>query len=151
MINKTDVDKSRESKSEKRVRRFLVFLLFVQSVVTTLPFYHAIVDEEVVTVTAFQLLVQPDGYGQQGDVQRAIMGGLLVLMPIAAFFFALLDTNSRIKYIATGVCSVMSVAVILFGHMFSLGAVITLVINIVTLFMTSQGVQATTARMNTQN
>lgn len=150
MANYTYVEPAVESKSEKRVRYFMAFLFFVQTVCTTLPFVQGTVDGEFRSISAFQLLIQPDGYSGQGDLFLAIVGGLLVVMPITAFFFCVLDSRSRVKYIATGLCSVLSAALITFGYMFSLGAIITLLLNIICLFMTMQGLQGTNTRMKSQ-
>lgn len=148
MAKYTNVDAPVESKSEKHVRYFLAFLFFLQTVCTTLPFMQGTVGDEFKSVSALQLLIQPDGYGGGQDVFLAVVGGLLIVMPIVAFFFCILDGRSRIKYIASGLCSVLSAVLITFGYMFSLGAIITLVINVVALFMTMQGLQATNNRRN---
>ena len=147
MVNRNDGRSKVESKSEKHVRWFLAIMFFLQSLMSTLPFYHAIVDEQVVSYSALQMAVRTDGYIGENAAYYAITGGLIVLIPIVAFFFCLLDTRSRVKYFVTGVASVLCAALIAFNHMFSLGAVLTLLVNIVTLFMTSQGFLATTARM----
>ena len=144
----TNVETAAESKSEKRVRYFMAFLFFLQTVCTTLPFMQGTVGEEFRSVSAFQLLIQPDGYTGEGDIMLAVVGGLLVVMPIVAFFFCVLDPKSRVKYIATGLCAVISAVLITFGYMFSLGAIITLLLNVVCLFMTMQGLQATNIRIN---
>ena len=136
-----------ENRSEKRVRYFLAFLFFLQTVVTTLPFMQGTVGDDFATVSAFQMLVQLDGYRGKGDLFMAAVGGLLVVMPIVAFFFTLLDSKSRVKYLVSGLCAVLSAVIITFGYMFSLGAIITLLLNVVSLFMTMQGLQATTIRM----
>ena len=151
MARYTGADTPVETKSEKRVRYFLAVLFFLQSVCTTFPFMHGMVGDEFKTITALQLMIQPDGYEGKGDVLLAIIGALLVLMPVAAFFFCILDSKSRVKYVASGVCAVLSAVLITFSYMFSLGAIITLLLNVMSLFMTMQGVQGTTARMKSQN
>ena len=71
---------------------------------------------------------------------------------MVAFFFCVLDTKSRVKYFVSGACSIVCAMVIAFGlaSIISIGAVITLIINVITLFMTSQGFQATAMRQREQ-
>ena len=148
MAKYTVVDNNPENKSEKRVRYFLTFLFFLQTVATTLPFMQGTVGQEFKSISALQLLIQPDGYTSGGDVFIAVAGGLLVVTPIVAFFFCVLDSRSRIKYLASGITSVLCAILICFGQMLSIGSVITLILNVLCLFMTMQGLQATNARMH---
>ena len=146
MASYTVVETNPESKSEKRVRYFLTFLFFLQTVCTTLPFMQGTVGTELKGISALQLLIQPDGYSTKGDIMLAVIGGLLVVMPIVAFFFCLLDSTSKIKFLVSGITAVLSAVLICFGQMLSIGSVFTLILNVVCLFMTMQGVQATNIR-----
>ena len=142
-----------ESKSEKHVRIFLAILFFVQTVVTTFPFIHGTVDEGFTYVTAFNMLIQQNGYTQQGAWMMAIIGAILVIFPIVAFFFCVLDKKSKKKYIVSGLCSILCAAAITFSmgsFSIAFGAVLTLIINVVALFMTAQGYQATMMRERNQ-
>ncbi len=143
------VDEVVESKSEKRVRIFLAILFFIQTVMTTFPFIQGEVEQGFTYVTAFNLLVQNNGYTEKGDIMLAIIGAILVVFPMVAFFFCVLDKKSKKKYIASGLCAVLSAAAITFSmgsFSIAIGAVLTLILNVVELFMTSQGYQATRMR-----
>lgn len=149
MAKYTVVDNNPESKSEKRVRYFLAFLYFLQVLLTTIPFMQGEVEDgKYGTITPLQMLIQTDGYHSAKEVYLAIIGGLLIILPIVAFFFCLLDGKSAIKYIFSAASVVITSVIITFiiGRMISIGALIFLVINLVCLFMTMQGFQATRAR-----
>lgn len=149
MANMTYVDEVVESKSEKRVRLFLAVMFFIETVVTTLPFIQGETDDGYTYITAFSMLVQDNGYNSFAEAVMAIIGGILVIMPMVAFFFCVLDKKSKKKYVASGLCSVICAVAITFSmssYSIALGAVITLIINVITLFMTSQGYQATRIR-----
>lgn len=132
-------------------------LYFLQTVCTVLPFVQGYTGEspapntyEFGSVSAFNMLVQTGGYSGENSIGYAIFGGLFVVLPIVAFFFCVLDKYSRIKYIPTALCSIVSAILICFymPSMFALGAFITLILNVAGLFMTMQGFQATTIRIN---
>ena len=148
MARFTYVDENIESKSEKRIRIFLAVMFFIQTVLTTFPFMQGEIDEGFTYLTAFNLLVQNNGYGESGDYMLVIIGALLVIFPMVAFFFCILDKRSKKKFIVSAACSVVCAVAITFaiGSMIAIGAVITLVINVVTLFMSMQGIQATRLR-----
>ena len=147
----TYVDENVENKSEKRVRYFLVVMFFIQTVLTTFPFAQGSIDQGFTYYTALSLLIQPNGYGEEGDLMLVIVGAILVITPMVAFFFCLLDKRSKKKYVASALCSVLCAITITFSiaGTISIGAVLTLIINVITLFMTTQGVQATLRREKT--
>lgn len=148
MARYTNVDERVESASEKRVRIFLAVIFFIQTVLTTFPFVQGEFEGKFTYVTAFQMLIQQNGYGEQGDLMLVIVGAILVILPMTAFFFCILDKKSKKKYVVSALCSVLCAIAITFGigGAFSIGAVITLIFDVITLFMTMQGVQATMIR-----
>ncbi len=156
MAKFTDVEEKVESPSEKHVRIFLAVLFFIQTIATAIPFLQGpVTDGDEVTyrtVTAFNLLVNPGGYAMNGGIPLALAGGILVIFPIVAFFFCVLDSKSKVKWILSGLCSVICAVVITFSFAsyISIGAIITLVLNVICLFMTSQGFQATLMRVRAQ-
>ncbi len=149
MARMTYVEQPVESKSEKRIRYFLTVMYFFQTLATTFPFAQGSSNEgEYAYVTALNMLVQPDGYGTKGDIPLAIMGGILVVFPMVAFFFTLLDKKSKKKWIVSGLCCMVSAVIITFGigGALAIGALATLIMNLVCMFMTTQGYQATRIR-----
>ena len=156
MAKFTVVDERVESKSERKVRFFLAVMLFIQVVCTAIPFVWGPVEVDgeyyYATITAFNFLVNPGNYQNTGAIPLAVVGGILVILPMVAFFFCVLDSKSRVKFIVSGLCSFICAAVIVFtfGKMVYIGAVITLVLNVICLFMSSQGFMATTIRMREQ-
>ena len=156
MARFTDVEERVESPSERRVRYFLAVMFFIQTICTAIPFLQGPVEVDgsyrEITVTACNLLVKPDGYHLNGGIPLALAGGVLVIFPIVAFFFCVLDSKSKVKFVVSGLCAVVCAAVITFGFApyISIGAVITLVLNIICLFMSAQGFQATMIRKRTQ-
>lgn len=156
MAKFTDVEERAESPSERRVRYFLAVMFFLQTICTAIPFIQGSVeiDGKLVdrTITAFNMLVNPGGYGEIGGVPLAIIGAILVIFPIVAFFFCVLDSKSKVKFIISGLCAVICAVVITFSFAsyISLGALITLVLNVICLFMSAQGFQATAMRVRSQ-
>ena len=148
MARFTFAEEKVETKSEKKIRIFLAIMFFIQVVLTTFPFMQGETDEGFTYITALNMLVQYNGYGDKGDYILVIVGAILVVMPMVAFFFCILDKRSMKKYFVSALCSVLCAVVITFaiGRAISLGAVITLIIDVVTLFMTMQGYQATRIR-----
>ena len=149
MARMTYVEKPVESKTEKRIRIFMAVLFFIQTILTTFPFIQGEdADGYYTYLTAFNMLVQPEGYAEALDFKLAIFGGILVILPIVAFLFCILDRKSNIKYIATGLCSIICAVVVTFGigAGIGIGAVVTLLFNILTLFLTSMGFLATNNR-----
>ena len=140
-----------ENLSERKIRIFLAVMFFIQALLTSQPFMHH-VDAETNTlegyITVLDFIVQADGIAGN-NIAMAIYGVILIALPVTAFFFCLFDKRSRVKYLLSGLCSVICAIVITFtvGTSISYGAVITLIINVVTLFMTMQGLQATAIRM----
>lgn len=153
MANFTNVEERVETSSERRIRIFLAVLFFIQTIMTTFPFIQGTVEvdgkEGYGNLTAFNLLVNPSGYQGTGAIPYAVVGGILVVFPIVAFFFCVLDTKSRVKFVISGLCAVVSAMLITFtmAGIIAIGAVLTLVDNVLCLFMSAQGFQATTIRM----
>ena len=138
-----------ESSSERKVRFFLVFMFFLQVFITPLPFIRHVDEEGFIDgeVSAVKFLVQEDGIAANNGF-IALYGLLLILLPLVAFFFCIFDKRSKVKYIFTGICSVVCAVIVTFtcGRSIHYGGVFTLIINVITLFMTSQGVQAVSMR-----
>ena len=82
------------------------------------------------------------------DILIGIMSVMLYIILGFAFFFCLLDKKSKKKYVVSALTSVLCPIIICFGvgGTIAIGGVFTLFINIITLFMTSQGFQATRMR-----
>ena len=156
MARYTNVDERVESSSERKVRYFLAVLFFLQTICTAIPFIQGPVEVDgatsYMTITAFNLLLNPGGYGNLGAIPLAVVGAILVVFPIVAFFFCVLDTKSKVKFFVSGACAVVCAIVITFSFAsyISIGALITLVLNVLCLFMSAQGVQATAIRMRNQ-
>ena len=104
MAKYTYVDENIESKSEKRVRIFLAVMFFIQTVLTTFPYMQGDIDEGFTYITAFNMLVQNNGYGESGDFMLVIVGAVLVVLPMVAFFFCVLDKKSKKKYAVSAIC-----------------------------------------------
>ena len=139
-----------ETKSEKRVRIFLAVMFFIQVILAaSFPLMEGDVDGKgIAALSAVKLMIQPNGYSSFKEVMIAVYGAILVVMPIVAFFFCLLDKKSKKKYVLSALTSILCPIIICFGvgGTIAIGGVFTLFINIITLFMTSQGFQATRMR-----
>ena len=139
-----------ETKSEKRVRIFLAVMFFIQVILAaSFPLMEGDVDGKgIAALSAVKLMIQPNGYSSFKEVMIAVYGAILVFMPIVAFFFCLLDKKSKKKYVLSALTSILCPIIICFGvgGTIAIGGVFTLFINIITLFMTSQGFQATRMR-----
>lgn len=150
------VDIPVETKSEKRIRYFLAVLFFIQVTLTTVPYMHEIIIDEqgaqiIREVTPIQCIVQLFvSNGEARNILLSVYGFILVLLPMICFFVCIFDKRSRVKYLFSGLTSVICAVLITFsvGHYISIGSVATLIINVAGLFMTMQGVQATTRRMH---
>ena len=139
-----------ETKSEKRVRIFLAVMFFIQVILAaSFPLMEGDVDGKgIAALSAVKLMIQPNGYSSFKEVMIAVYGAILVVMPIVAFFFCLLDKKSKKKYVLSALTSILCPIIICFGvgGTIAIGGVFTLFSNIITLFMTSQGFQATRMR-----
>ena len=135
-----------ESKSERGIRIFLTVQYFIQTLFTTVNYMAYPGSGE--GVTPLQMLIQSDGYHNYAQIMMAVYGGVLVVFPMVAFFFCLLDKKSKKKYVVSWLCCVTTVALICLSLRSNLGfgAVFTLLLCIVTMFMTTQGFQATRMR-----
>lgn len=135
--------KSKENKSAKRIRIFMAILYFIQVVLTTFPFLRGITEDgEFKQLTAFEIAIQPAGYPTAEDVQLAIFYGIFILFPMVAFFFCILDKNSNVKNFISAACCVICAAMIIFvigPAQIAIGAVISLLLYILILFMTTMG------------
>ena len=98
--------------------------------------------------TALNLLFQYNGFNSFSEVIVAVYGAILIIMPIVAFFFCILDKRSKKKYVVSALTCVLCAFIICFGpkESIAIGGVLTLILNVLTLFMTSQGFQATRMR-----
>ena len=143
---------SNETKSEKRVRYFLAVMFFIQTFLTTMPYMHGLQGDKLATVSALQMVLGVVYNGFKPETTELFIYGLIfVLTPMVAFFFCILDNNSRVKYIFTAASAVLCAVFITFTIVrpyISLGAVITLILCVINLFMTVQGIQATSSRIN---
>ena len=150
MAKYTYVEENVESKSEKRVRMTLAVLFFIQVLLIPLPLMQGDIEEGVAHRTALNLLIQYNGYNSFSEVMLAVYGGVLIVMPIVSFFFCILDKKSYKKYVVSGITCVLCAIIICFGpkDTIAIGGVFTLILNVITLFMTSQGFQATKMRIS---
>ena len=152
MANMTAVDERVESKSERSIRIFLAVMYFLQVLAMAgLPLMHGqLEDGSYVSISAVNLLIQPDGYAGKADIMLAVYGGILVIFPMVAFFFFLLDKKSKIKYAVSYITCIASAIIICFGPGadLSIGVIISLLLIIVIMFMTTQGFMATKMRQN---
>ena len=139
-----------EGRSEKKIRIFLAIMFFLQVFTTTLPFMRQVdPDTGLITaeISALRFVIQSEGIAS-GSGALALYGVILIVLPLTAFFFCIFDKRSKIKFLVSGICSVVCAIIVTFtvGTSIHYGAVFTLIINIVTLFMTSQGMMAVSAR-----
>lgn len=163
MANFTYVEENVESKSEKHIRIFMIIISFVQVFITTMPFIQApasevanllpegtkITENLYAPISGFNMLVQTNGYTQKGSVMVAVIGAIIVISPLVTFFFNILDKKSKKKFVCSGLCSVLCAVAITFSisqFRLGLGSVMTLIINVVVLFMSAQGFQAVMIR-----
>ena len=146
-----DKDEIKESSSEKKIRIFLAVMYFLLVLTTVwMPLMYGPVndDGQYSILTAVNLLIQHNGYGSAGQVMSAIYGAILVILPIVSFFFFLLDKKSKKKYVISYITCILSAVVICFGPGSSIayGGIVSLILILVIMFMTTQGIQATRMR-----
>ena len=142
----TYVEEKVETKTERRIRIFLAFQFFLQTVLTTVSFMADYETGE--GVSPLQMLIQTNGYQNTAQIMLAVYGGILVVFPMTAFFFFVLDKKSKVKYLVSTISCFTCVALICFEfrQYLGIGAVLTLIVCIISMFMTSQGFQATRMR-----
>ena len=146
-----DKDEIKESKSEKKIRIFLAVMYFLQVLAAVwMPLMYGPVNDEgqYSILTAVNLLIQPNGYNSSSQWISALYGAILVILPIVAFFFFLLDKKSKKKYVISYITCVLDAVIICFGPGKSIayGGIFTLILILVIMFMTTQGLQATKMR-----
>lgn len=155
MAKYTYVEENVESKTEKRVRIFLAVMYFIQVLLIPLPLMQGTITEGEFAGgtghrTAINLVFQYNGFNSFEEVMLAVYGAILIVMPIVSFFFFVFDKRSYKKYVVSYITSILCAVIICFGpkDSIAIGGVLTLIVNVVTLFMTTQGLQATRMRMN---
>ena len=152
MVKYYDKDEIKESSSEKKIRVFLTIMYFIQFLIMAgLPLMYGPVNDEgqYATLTAVNLMIQPNGYNSINEVFVALFGVILVIFPIVSFFFFLLDKKSKKKYVVSYITVILSCIVICFSigvKSLFIGGVLALIVYCVILFMTTQGLQATRMR-----
>ena len=137
MGNKRNI---KESKKAKRLRITLAVLYFIQVVLTTFPFMWGTDDSgNIKQLTAFEIAVQPDGYGGAGAIKLAIVFAVFVLFPAVCFFFCVLD-KSFVKNFVSFACCITCACLITFGigASVAMGAVVALLLYVLILFFTTQ-------------
>ena len=144
------VEEKVETQTEKRLRIFIAVLYFIQVLLLPLPLMHGDIEGGIGHRTALNLLFQYNGFNSFSEVMLGIYGAILIVMPIVSFFFCILDKRSYKKYVVSYITSILCAVIICFGpkDSIAIGGVFTLIVNVITLFMTTQGLQATRMRMN---
>lgn len=141
MSRPSDRENYKETKGEKTIRIFVAIFYFIQTVLTTFPFMRGL-DENgnIREMTAFEIAVQPEGYATAAEIKIAIIFALLVVLPIVCFFFYVLD-KSNIKGMVSFATCVINVSIITFsvGGAIAMGAVVTLLLYVLIMFLTVQG------------
>ena len=155
MANFVPAEERVESGSEKKIRIFLAVMYFIQVLIlAAFPIMYGPVNEEgqYSMLTAVNLLIQPNGYNDFSQAMTAIYGIILVVFPIIAFFFFILDKKSKKKYVVSYITCVLSAVILCFGPGGSIafGGILGLLVIIVIMFMTTQGIQATRMRERDQ-
>ena len=155
MAKLVDVKKV-ESSSEKKIRIFLAVMYFLQVLMSAaFPLMYGVANDkgQYAVLTAVNLLIQPSGYNSSEKLVMAAYGAVLVIFPIVAFFFFVLDKKSKIKYTISYITCVLCAIIICFGPGSSIayGGIFTLLLIIVIMFMTTQGFMATKIRENKES
>ena len=148
MAKYTYVEENVESKTERRIRIFIAVLFFFQVLFIPLPLMHGDIEGGIGHRTALNLLFQYNGFNSFAEVVVAIYGAILIVMPIVSFFFFILDKRSKKKYVVSAITCFVCAFIICFGtgDTIAIGGVFTLILEVVILFMTAQGFQATRMR-----
>lgn len=142
------VEEKVETQTEKRLRIFIAVLYFIQVLLLPLPLMHGDIEGGIGHRTALNLLFQYNGFNSFAEVMVAIYGAILIVMPIVSFFFFVLDKRSKKKYLVSVITCFLCAIIICFGveETIAIGGVFTLILEIVILFFTSLGFQATRMR-----
>lgn len=138
-----------ENKSAKGIRIFMIILYFFEILMTTFPFCYLPDGEgNLRSLTAFQCIIQPDGYHSQMSINTALVCAPLLLLPAIAFFFCILDKKSNIKYFVSAATCVINTCLITFGFAsyIGIGGIISILLYVVGLFFTVMGMQAQTMK-----
>lgn len=142
------VEEKVETQTEKRLRIVIAVLYFIQVLLLPLPLMHGDIEGGIGHRTALNLLFQYNGFNSFGEVMVAVYGAILIVMPIVSFFFFVLDKRSKKKYLVSVITCFLCAFIICFGveETIAIGGVFTLILEIVILFFTSLGFQATRMR-----
>ena len=148
MANYVVVEEKVETQTERRIRIFIAVLYFIQVLMIPLPLMQGDIEGGIGHRTALNLLFQYNGFNSFGEVVVAIYGAILIIMPIVTFFFFILDKRSKKKYFVSIITCFACAFIICFGtgDTIAIGGVLTLILEILILFMTSLGFQATRIR-----
>lgn len=145
------VEEKVESQTERRIRIFIAVLYFLQVLMIPLPLMQGDIEGGIGHRTALNLLFQYNGFNSVAEVIVAVYGAILIIMPIICFFFFILDKRSKKKYVVSIITCFLCAFIICFGtgDTIAIGGVFTLILEVVILFMTSLGFQATRIRERT--
>ncbi|MBR2715478.1 MAG: hypothetical protein IKB73_04645 [Ruminococcus sp.] len=139
-----------ESKKSKKLRITLAVLYFIEVVLTTFPFvWGPDSNGKLIELTAFELAVQPDGYNTTQEVKLAVLFAVFILFPLVCFFFCCLDKSLKKNFVSAA-CCVVCVCMITFGVGASIafGAVVSLLLYILILFLTTYSILSQLADRN---
>ena len=135
-----------EDKSAKKLRLTLAVLYFIQVIMTTFPFmWGETNDGSFEQITAFEMLVHPGIAYTVDAIKLAALGGIFVVFPMIVFFFCVLDKYSNKKHVASFLCCILCVSMIVFGigpGYIAIGSVVTIILYLLIMFLTSMSVQA---------
>ncbi len=137
--------KKTEPKKAKYLRITMAVLYFIEVVLTTFPFMRgAGEDGTLQQLTAFEIVIQPGGYDDAAGVKLALIFAVLLLFPIVSFFFCVLD-KSIVKNIVSVACCFVCACIITFGigMMIDIGALVSLLLYILILFLTTANMNIT--------
>ena len=147
MAYNSEKTKIKESKKAKYLRIALAVLYFIQVVLTTFPFTWVVdSDGNVKELTAFEIAVRPSGYETAQDIKLALLFAVFVLFPVVCFFFCVLS-KGVLKNFVSFACSIICAALITFGigATIAMGAVVSLLLYVLILFLTTQNLLVTVA------
>lgn len=140
------MQKKPDIKTRKKLRITMCVFYLLQIVVCTMPFIQDVKFNEdgIVTVASpfnmFILLFSVTSELNEFVVRFSVVCIALILIPIAGFFFCALDKERNLKNIASLICCIAGVVLILGfipAQYISIGAVIALLLYVILMLLTS--------------
>lgn len=138
------MNKMPENKTRKGLRITLCVMYLFLMVFCALPFIQIVQGDQLVAQTVFEMLFNVTGAGGE-FTSYALLYSIFFIIPLVGFFFCALDRYRNLKNIVSLICclgGVVAILAIIPVPYLSLGSLLSLILYIITCFISSLSLMA---------